>query len=176
MPSSNNWIATLVKIGVELHSKALGHCRVEFTVHLQYCQIGFNKSTSHMCRKTSVERMMHNWKSEHNLSKVFSTHQWPPHICRNLANFKIWYVFLGIIILGLAYPFLGGGEAFDGLKFFYQPRVIFKILGPPCTVHKPPWSRAWAYRFYFNHAWSWRAPEIDPRTGGGVQPQLETKF
>ena len=54
MLCSNTWIATLIEIGVELHSKALGHCRVEFMVHLQYCQIRFNKSTSHVCRKISI--------------------------------------------------------------------------------------------------------------------------
>ena len=57
MPCSNIWIAIFIEIGVELDSKALGHCRIDFTVHLQYCQIGFNKSTSHMCRKTSIARL-----------------------------------------------------------------------------------------------------------------------
>jgi len=90
---------------------------------LQYCQIGFNKSTSHVCQKISIARMIHNWNSKNNSSKVFYTHQWPLiHVCRHLVNFKIWYVFLGITIFGLTYPFLGvGGGPSNGLKRFTDP-------------------------------------------------------
>ena len=59
MLCSNNWIAVLNEIDIELHLKALGHHKQwNLWFILQYCwQIGFNLGSTNMCWKTSVARL-----------------------------------------------------------------------------------------------------------------------
>ena len=80
----------------------------------------------HMCSKKMA---LWEWRTVKKTSTV-GIKAWCVHTCR--INLKIWYVFLGITLFSLTYPFLGGrwGEMPEGLKNFTDPVIFKKSLGP----------------------------------------------
>ena len=80
----------------------------------------------HMCSKKLV---LWEWCTVKKMSMVEA---WCVHGCH--VNFKIWYVFLGITLFSLTYPFLGrrwgGGDMPEGLKKITDPVIFLKSLGP----------------------------------------------
>ena len=82
----------------------------------------------HICSKKLA---LWEWRTVKKTSMV-GIKAWCVHRC--CINFKIWYVFLGITLFSLTYPFFGGrwgGGHARRLKIFYWPGDIFKISGPP---------------------------------------------